>query len=98
MKIDLFGNVYTVSVVIDQSPTSFKSKSEQRKFKPAVHCSLLDAKGKVVAKGAAYCGPKDQFNPEYGTKIAFHRAIDRAATSIVKGMKTRLTNELFGSF
>lgn len=97
-KIDLFGHTFTVSITVDPKPESFENKRKERRFKPGVHCHLLDAKGKTVARGSAYCNPTDTFNPEYGTKIAFQRAIDRAAEGIVKGAKTRLTNDLFGPF
>lgn len=96
--IDLFGHVYTVAVVVDEVKTEFKSKAEKKKHRPQVHVQLLDPKNKIVARGVAICGPNDEFDPEYGTKIAFQRAIDRAAAGLVKGVKTRLTNELFGGF
>ena len=97
-KIDLFGHIFSVNVVVDAKPEKFENKKLERKFKPGVHCSLLDSKGKTVARGSAYCGPNDTFNPDYGTKIAFQRAIDRAAEGIIKGAKTRLTHQLFGAF
>lgn len=97
-KIDLFGHIFTVSITVDEKPESFENKRQEKRFKPGVHCHLLDTKGKTVARGSAYCGPNDKFDPSYGTKIAFQRAIDRAAEGIVKGAKTRLTHQLYGAF
>lgn len=97
-NIDLFGHKFDVEIVVDAPKTSFKSKAEQKKYRRGVYCKLLDPKGKTVAQGVALCGYGDTFNESYGTKVAFQRAIDRAAEGIIKGTKTRLTNDLFGPF